>query len=422
MRFYGLIRNKNLKDIPYYTNQDCFMRKHIQLNIPKPCHENWDQMTPVDKGRFCGSCQKQVVDFTTMSDEQLALFFKKQVLSSSKDGSVCGRFMQDQLDRSIDIPKKRIPWVKYFFQFLLPGFLMSCGARTIGKIKVNESKNEVVTKSTYSQTTGVVIMELETVVLPDTTKETTIVNNEVNDKEEFLVGDTTILTATTKGEVSKRIVYELPGPVNITGNVIDDNEQPIPYASVFIKGTTIGVAADSAGNFSLKYSGMEDSIVLISSCVGFKNTESIVRLNKREETITISLDAMNTLGEVVVVASNEIKGSLVFTGAVSVGQKINIIDTICNKIFPARQSLKLYPNPLKRGGTLTVEIDKTKTGTYLFQLAALNGQVVLNKELWMDKNDRVIKINIPSVAAGTYLVSMINKESGKRNTGKIIVE
>jgi hypothetical protein len=49
MRFYGLIRNKNLKDSPYYTNQDCFMRKHIQLNIPKPCHENWDQMTPVDK-------------------------------------------------------------------------------------------------------------------------------------------------------------------------------------------------------------------------------------------------------------------------------------------------------------------------------------------------------------------------------------
>ena len=57
------------------------MGKHIQLNIPKPCHENWDQMTPVDKGRFCGFCQKQVVDFTAMNDEQLALFFKKPILS-----------------------------------------------------------------------------------------------------------------------------------------------------------------------------------------------------------------------------------------------------------------------------------------------------------------------------------------------------
>lgn len=423
MGFYGLMGNKNLKDIPYYTNQDYFMRKHIQLNIPKPCHESWDQMTPVDKGRFCGSCQKQVVDFTTMSDAQLAAFFRKSILSSSKDGSVCGRFMQDQLDRSIDIPKKRIPWVKYFFQFLLPGFLMSCGARTIGKIKINESKNEVVTKSTFSQTTGVVMMEPEGMAL-DTIKKTAIVNNEVNDKEGLLIGDTKILTTiTVKGEVSKGIVYELPGPINIKGIVIDDNEQPIPYASVFIKGTTIGVATDSAGNFSLNYPGREDSIVLISSSVGFQNTESIVRLNKREETITISLNAMNLLGEVVVFSyPPEVTEELVFTGAVSVVETTNMFDTICSKVFPARQSLKLYPNPLKRGGSLTIEIDKTKTGTYLFQLAALNGQVVLNKEIWMDKNDRFIKINIPSVAAGTYLVSMINKQSGKANTEKIIVE
>ena len=211
-------------------------------------------------------------------------------------------------------------------------------------------------------------------------------------------------------------------PINITGNVIDNNEQPIPYASVFIKGPTIGVATDGAGNFSLKYSGMEDSIVLISSCVGFKNTESIVRLNKREETITISPDAMNTLGEVVVVASNEIKGSLVFMGAVSTAKTTNIFDTICNKVFPAKQSLKLYPNPLKRDGSLIIEIDKRKKGTYLFQLTALNGQVILNKEMWLDKNDRVIQINIPPVAAGTYLISVINKQSVKIITEKIIVE
>jgi len=82
--------------------------KKIHLSIPRPCHENWDAMTPSDKGRFCASCQKTVIDFTNMSDRQLAAFFKKP------PSSVCGRVYDDQLNRGIEIPRKRIPWIKYF--------------------------------------------------------------------------------------------------------------------------------------------------------------------------------------------------------------------------------------------------------------------------------------------------------------------
>ncbi len=340
------------------------MRKHIQLNIPEPCHESWDQMTPVDKGRFCGSCQKQVVDFTNMSDEQLALFLKK-----TSNGSVCGRFMQDQLDRSIGIPKKRIPWVKYFFQFALPAFLISSKAVAQGK-------------------------------------------------ERTLKGDTVMVCKPEIEEIGKIKAIEIEK--RITGKVVDDNGEGIPYASVFIKGTTIGVATDSLGNFALKYYGNQDSIVLESSSVGFQIAESIVSLNKSDEHIAITLPYNNTLGEVVVVATDsQVMGG--FVGGVVV-KKVSIIDSICNKIFPAKQSLKLYPNPLKRNTSLTIEMNKHEKGTYLFQLTALNGQVVLSKEKWMDKNDRFAKIDIPLVAAGTYVVNMINKQSGKSNTGKIIVE
>ena len=110
------------------------MSKKIQLSIADPCHENWDGMTPVEKGKFCGSCQKQVVDFSNMSDRRVAEFFKKP-----STGSVCGRFMSDQLDRAIEIPKKRIPWVKYFFQIALPAFLVSMkmsAQKTQGKIRM----------------------------------------------------------------------------------------------------------------------------------------------------------------------------------------------------------------------------------------------------------------------------------------------
>ena len=65
--------------------------KKFALTIPKPCHENWDGMTPEDKGRFCGACQKTVIDFRSMSDRELAQFFKKPLTNA------CGHFHADPL-------------------------------------------------------------------------------------------------------------------------------------------------------------------------------------------------------------------------------------------------------------------------------------------------------------------------------------
>ena len=42
-----------------------------KIILPNPCNANWDEMTPNDKGKHCGSCKKTVVDFTTMNDEQI---------------------------------------------------------------------------------------------------------------------------------------------------------------------------------------------------------------------------------------------------------------------------------------------------------------------------------------------------------------
>src|SRR5689334_606572 len=107
------------------------MRK-IKLTIPEPCHENWNKMKPCDQGKFCASCQKTVIDFTSMSDRQIAEHFKKH------QGSLCGRFMGDQLNREIDMPRKRLPWIRYFFQIALPTFLVSMKANAQVQVKVEQ--------------------------------------------------------------------------------------------------------------------------------------------------------------------------------------------------------------------------------------------------------------------------------------------
>jgi len=63
----------------------------MKISITEPCHENWEAMTPNQQGAFCGSCQKDVVDFSKMSIQGIKNFFSKP------KGKVCGRFEETQL-------------------------------------------------------------------------------------------------------------------------------------------------------------------------------------------------------------------------------------------------------------------------------------------------------------------------------------
>jgi len=75
----------------------------MKISIPQPCHENWREMTPNERGRFCTSCKKTVVDFTGWTDKELTEFFLK-----SNDG-ICGKFRINQLNQGTDKIQPFIP-------------------------------------------------------------------------------------------------------------------------------------------------------------------------------------------------------------------------------------------------------------------------------------------------------------------------
>jgi hypothetical protein len=76
------------------------MIKMRQISIPTPCNESWAAMTPADKGRFCASCQKNVIDFTRSSDREIAVAFRG-------GENICGKFLPSQLERELYIPKEK---------------------------------------------------------------------------------------------------------------------------------------------------------------------------------------------------------------------------------------------------------------------------------------------------------------------------
>lgn len=75
--------------------------KKVSYSIAKPCHENWDAMTPEVQGKFCAVCAKSVVDFSLMSDEAIVSF-----LESKTNDKICGRFGVEQLNKSYSLPQK----------------------------------------------------------------------------------------------------------------------------------------------------------------------------------------------------------------------------------------------------------------------------------------------------------------------------
>lgn len=68
------------------------MKNQINLKINTPCSENFNQFTPTLDGGFCGTCQKEVIDFSKKSSNQIMNYFKN---NSNQD--TCGKFNTSQL-------------------------------------------------------------------------------------------------------------------------------------------------------------------------------------------------------------------------------------------------------------------------------------------------------------------------------------
>ena len=85
--------------------------------------------------------------------------------------------------------------------------------------------------------------------------------------------------------------------IQITGVVIDKNEEVIPGVSVIIKGTTLGTATDINGKFVIRIPS-RDNIVLQFSCIGMQKKEIAIKDDK--ELIVIMEESSEVIQEVVV--------------------------------------------------------------------------------------------------------------------------
>jgi len=344
------------------------MKEQTYFHIPTPCHEDWNNMTQQDKGRFCASCSKQVVDFSLMTDNQVLNYFK------NTSGKVCGRFADDQLQRPMIAAteqKKKVWWVVAMTPLLL----------LFGK--VNAQKKKV-------RTTGTPAMIVKDTMPP-------------------LIGEVVY-----QPQVQSIIAAEKK---TIKGTVKNEKGNPIPFATISIENSLANAITDSAGNFELTFMSSTHNSQIIASSIGYESNKLPIAQEHSGLFVIILKEKKYELQPVEVKALTGRLGGMVTVKCVTIRKNKSHSIT---KILGAT-AFKIFPNPIISGSALKLEIKKP--ASYSIQLFDNNSKLILIKDITTTSNNAVTEITIPSsLAAGIYYISLINETTKKRYTDKLIVQ
>jgi hypothetical protein len=95
----------------------------FQIKNTFACAENWDKMNPTEKGKFCEVCTKEVIDFTTLSKNEIIAVFKKNNFQS-----LCARAYSSQLNTIyLEDSLENVSWNLPFWQKFLLVLLVCFG-------------------------------------------------------------------------------------------------------------------------------------------------------------------------------------------------------------------------------------------------------------------------------------------------------
>lgn len=216
------------------------MKNQIQLNIHTPCSEDFNTFSPTAKGGFCGSCTKEVIDFTAMPASEIITYFKTRETENT-----CGRFKSNQLTTYSQATEKSK------FRSIVSGIGLAC-------------------LSIFSMTSA---------QAQDTKKvETTGNPSEIN-------------TADQQQEIE------------VKGTVLDENGLELPTATVILQNSTIGTSTDFDGYFEFPKK-LKKGDVLLFSYVGYKTKKLIVTsensISKINLQVDMTMDACIITGKVAV--------------------------------------------------------------------------------------------------------------------------
>ena len=228
---------------------------NYMLKIEKPCGQDWSSMNKTSIGKFCSHCSKSVIDFTQLTDNEVLQ------IAEQHSGSLCGRLTQEQLNKVMQLQQQSQNNSRIYK--IIAGLLM-----------ISTAENLLANGSQH--------LQKELVFVVDNKNETARLKEEKSEP---------------KTDDNKNIAQ---------GTIIDsDTKEPVPFATILIKGTKTGTTSDIEGKFKLLIPDdlLTDKISLMITSIGYELKELV--FDRKDLPITkdiIVVPAQKVLmGEVIVV-------------------------------------------------------------------------------------------------------------------------
>lgn len=345
------------------------MKPALHISIPTPCHENWNAMLPAEKGKFCQACQKQVVDFTHMSDTQVLHYFL------NAGGNTCGRFSANQLQRTL-VPQTPAPAKSRWLAVLIP--LLALFNRAEAQQKVNAPKTATLH----------------------------------NGSDSNLV----ITTGYVNVAAHHYPVENFEQTVHISGYVTDSLNEPLANAAVSVERHAVIAVTDSTGHYQLSLKTTEELGLLAVHATGYLDVYKEIRFQKGGiDTIRLAYDPKSAV-------FSEMLGQVVTAGLTVVHvkpvTKKEKIKTVTSKLLDTT-AFTLYPNPVTRGNALSVKLKAP--GSYVITVLNNTG-ALLWSQAFADTKKLVPQIPVDAAwASGVYYVRVTDTRKNKQSAAKFIV-
>lgn len=224
------------------------MKNSFSISVKKPCSEKFEDFSPTAKGGFCSSCQKEVIDFTTMPETELVNYFNSTT-------ETCGRFRTSQLKTY-----ETNAMIRTNTNFL---------SRRIGLMSFSLLS----------------LCAVSNVQAQDIASLNTPIQTEVNVSQKL---------KSTDGIIAEKHT--------VTGTVLDEENVPLAGVNVVLKGSTVGTTTDFDGKFEFPRT-LKTNDILVFSYIGYATKEYTVTASESETIdITIAFDNIDVelMGDVVV--------------------------------------------------------------------------------------------------------------------------